>query len=78
MNGVAGVLVTSKLEGYTSKYIFIPGTNNHDTSLSSGRYWTASLKDTGHHETPDLQRLSVCPHAFHPALSYSRIPAVLH
>ena len=57
MNGVAGVLVTSKLEGYTSNYIFIPGTNNSGTSRSVGRYWTASLKDTGHHETPDFAEL---------------------
>lgn len=58
MNGVTGVLVTSKLEGYTSNYIFIPGTNNDfGTSWSEGRYWTASLKDTGHHGTPDFAEL---------------------
>lgn len=58
MNGVTGVLVTSKLEGYTSNYIFIPGTNNDfGTSWSEGLYWTASLKDTGHHGTPDFAEL---------------------
>ena len=57
MNGVAGVLVTSKLEGYTSNYIFIPGTNNDGTSWCEGCYWTSSLQDTGHHRTPDFAEL---------------------
>lgn len=57
MNGVAGVLVTSKLEGYTSNYIFIPGTNNDGTSWCEGLYWTSSLQDTGHHRTPDFAEL---------------------
>ena len=57
MNGVAGVLVTGKLEGYTSNSIFIPDTNNNGTSRCEGRYWTSSLKDTGHHGTPDFAEL---------------------
>ena len=56
MNGVAGLLVTSMLEGYTSNSIFFPGPS-YDTSNCRGYYWTSSLKDTGHHKTPDFAEL---------------------
>ena len=53
MNGIPGVLFTSKQDGYTSNSIFLPST----TGKLGCRYWTSTLLDTGHHETPDFAEL---------------------
>lgn len=55
--GVAGYKVTSKKEGYTNKWIFLPSAGYWEgTSLyvnSCGRYWSSSL-DTGYHGHPTV------------------------
>ena len=53
MNGIPGVLFTSKQDGYTSNSIFLPST----TGELGCRYWTSTLLDSGHHETPDFAEL---------------------
>lgn len=52
INGVYGYKVTSKMSGYTSKYIFLPAAGYRDgtnsmSSGSDGMYWTSSLSTGG-------------------------------
>ena len=51
-NGVAGYKVTSKIEGYTDRSIFLPAPGyrygtNFDAVANGGHYWSSSL-DTGY------------------------------
>ena len=47
-NGVAGYKVTSKIEGYTDRFIFLPAVVSSNTEIygdsSAGDYWSSSLE----------------------------------
>lgn len=50
-NGVAGYKVTSKIEGYTDRFIFLPAAGYRDGSKllmvgNNGEYWSCSLANS--------------------------------